>query len=117
MIEIRQVKLPVGHTEEDMRRAICKRLKGVTDFSFEIGKKSIDSRKKQELKYVYNVLVRAKNEGRILKNCAKDRDVSRYIPHVYLIPKPGDTPLKHRPVIVFPTFSYKNIVTLYLKRI
>lgn len=100
MIEIRQVKLPVGHTEEDMRRAICKRLKGVTDFTFEIGKKSIDSRKKQELKYVYNVLVRAKNEGRILKNCAKDRDISRYIPHVYLIPKPGNTPLKYRPVIV-----------------
>lgn len=100
MIEIRQVKLPVGHSETALRQAIAKRLKGVSDFSYEISRKAIDSRKKQELKYVYNVLVRVKNEGQLLKRCAGDKDISEYKPVVYEHPMPGKMPLKHRPVIV-----------------
>lgn len=100
MIEIKQVKLPIRHTEADMRQAISRRLRGATDFSFEISKRAIDSRRKQELTYVYNVLVRTKNERQLLRVCKGDKDISKYTPVLYHMPKPGAEPLKQRPVIV-----------------
>lgn len=99
MIEIRQVRLPVSHTETDLRQAVGRRLRGVRDFSYTISRKSIDSRKKHELKYVYTVLVKVENERQVLRSCARDRDISRYEPVIYQMPKPGKDKLMHRPVI------------------
>lgn len=100
MIEIRQIKLPVGHTDADLKRAIQKRLKDSSGFTYEISKRAIDSRKKDELKYVYHVLVSVKNEEKLLARLKNDRDISLYAPVVYRMPEPGHIPLKHRPVII-----------------
>lgn len=100
MIEIRQIKLPVGHTDADLKLAIQKRLKDSSQFTYEISKRAVDSRKKSELKYVYHVLVSVQNEKRLLARLKNDRDISLYAPVAYTMPKQGAVPLKHRPVIV-----------------
>lgn len=100
MIEIRQVKLPIGHTEEELKMAIGRRLQGCFDFTYEISRKSIDSRKKNELKYVYNVLVRVQKEKQLLVQLKRDKDISLYNPVIYKEPEPGTLLLSERPVIV-----------------
>ncbi len=58
MVVIEQIKLPVGHTKEDVSGQVCKRL-GIKDTdkcpAYEIIKRSIDARKKPDIFFVYSV--------------------------------------------------------------
>lgn len=77
MIQINQIKLPISHTEEDLRNKIGSLLKlhkhqesmGEITFTYEIIKKSIDARKKPDIYFIYSVLVMLKNgnESKIVK--------------------------------------------------
>ena len=59
MIRITQIKLPISHTEKDLIREICKKLKcNETEFEYKLSKKSIDARKRDGLQYIYSVDVR-----------------------------------------------------------
>ena len=59
MIRISQIKLPVTHTEKDLVREICKKLKcNENEFEYKLSKKSIDARKREGLQYIYSVDVR-----------------------------------------------------------
>lgn len=51
MIRITQLKLPVGHTPEQLKKKIAKTLKCAEDtFSYEIVRQSLDARHKDEQK-------------------------------------------------------------------
>ena len=68
MIQISQLKLPVSHTEADLRQKIKKTLRcGEASFSYEIIRQSLDARHKEDKKFVYTVHVKAENEKKILK--------------------------------------------------
>ena len=69
MININQIKLPVGHKKKELEAQIRKilRLSDREAFSYEIEKRSLDARKKPNLYYVYNVLVKVDREAQILK--------------------------------------------------
>ena len=68
MIQISQLKLPISHTEADLRQKIKKTLRcGETLFSYEIIRQSLDARHKEDKKFVYTVHVKAENEKKILK--------------------------------------------------
>lgn len=59
MIKINQIKLPVGHSPEELEHKIRKMLrlsKGET-FSYRIVRKSFDARKKPTIYEVYSVTV------------------------------------------------------------
>ena len=67
MIQISQLKLPISHTEADLRQKIKKTLRcGETLFSYEIIRQSLDARHKEDKKFVYTVHVKAENEKKIL---------------------------------------------------
>ena len=69
MIKINQIKLPVGHSPEELEHKIRKMLrlgKGEA-FSYKIVRKSFDARKKPEIYEVYSVTVEIKDEDKILK--------------------------------------------------
>ncbi len=100
MIEVRQIKLPVTHKEQELFQAIKNRLGGVSDFTYQITKRSIDSRKKESLSYVYSVAVSTNQEGKILNRLKRDKDVVRYQPVIYKCPEVGNKKLKSSPVIV-----------------
>ena len=65
MIRVDNIKLPIGHNENDL----VKRLKGIlridrfnkssrgTGFTYRILRQSIDDRRKPEISYVYSVAV------------------------------------------------------------
>ena len=73
MIRIQQLKLPVGHTEEELLQRMAKHLRlSLEAFQkqavrWEIAKRSIDARKKQDVHYVYAIDVELANEKQILQ--------------------------------------------------
>lgn len=100
MIRIQQLKLPVGHTKEELEQKLLKELKLSPEklISYELRKQSIDARKKP-IQYVYTIDVQVKEEDRVLKR-ARNSKASRAEVHTYQLPKPGSKPLNHRPVII-----------------
>lgn len=62
MIRISQLKLPITHTRDDLKKKILKTLR-ISDselLSWQIQKQSIDARKKPQLFYIYSVDVHVK---------------------------------------------------------
>ena len=58
MIQVQQLKLPVGHKDTALLEALIAKLHVKKDdiLSFEVAKRSLDARKKPELFYVYTVM-------------------------------------------------------------
>lgn len=101
MLRIPQLKLPMTHSEADLKNAIRKELRIPEDtFTYTIKKRSIDARKKQELHFVYAVDVAlpqkverqllAKSKGKLLP--APDEEY-RFLPT-------GRLPMPQRPVVI-----------------
>ncbi len=101
MLRIPQLKLPIEHTEQDLKNAVKKELRlGEEDFSYTIRKRSIDARKKQELHYVYaiDVAIQEKDEKKILKR-AKGK-YTEAPEETYRFESSGTHLLVHRPVVI-----------------
>ena len=101
MIRIQQLKLPVTHTQEELEQKIRKTLKiGKHDLQeIELLRRSIDARKKSELKYVYQLDVKVKDENAVLRK-AKNNQIVKAEKKPYVFPKSGEQTLVHRPVII-----------------
>ncbi|WP_343209047.1 NAD(P)/FAD-dependent oxidoreductase [Anaerolentibacter hominis] len=101
MIQIAQLKLPVSHTEEDLKKELCRMLSVRTEalVSYEIKKKSIDARKKPDIYYVYSLLVKVRQEKQVLHKI-KDKTVIKAERREYRFVPSGETPLSHRPVVI-----------------
>ncbi|HCM91079.1 MAG TPA: FAD-dependent oxidoreductase [Lachnospiraceae bacterium] len=110
MIKVDNLKLPIGHTDDDLSEKLEKTLKlnkygkdlSHPGCSFRILKRSLDARKKPELFYVYSLLVTLEDglEEKVLRN-VRDRNVSAYQPVVYRPPEVlGDKELTGRPLII-----------------
>jgi uncharacterized FAD-dependent dehydrogenase len=106
MIRITQLKLPIKHTNEDMIAAIAKTLKlppqKIKDFT--IVKKSIDARKKNEVKYIYtvevNVLLAPKEYETTIISRSRNENVSIAEKSQYEFAATGTKKLNHRPIVV-----------------
>ena len=100
MIRINQIKLPIDHTQGQLKNKIKKILKlRSDDFSYKILKKSIDARKKPELFYIYSVLVETDNETHLVGRL-HNPSVMLYKENRYSLPESGENFLNSRPVIV-----------------
>lgn len=75
MIQVQQLKLPVGHKDTALLEALIAKLHVKKDdiLSFEVAKRSLDARKKPELFYSYVVNVQVKNQAAVLKKSRKTR--------------------------------------------
>lgn len=101
MIRIQQLKLPITHTEEQLKQKIAKTLRvPITEVKeYRIRKQSVDARKKQEVSYVYTVDAEVANEQKLMKKNKNNHvSVAKDVP--YIFPQMGEKPLKHRPVII-----------------
>lgn len=101
MLRIGQLKLNPNHDEKAMRNAIAKTLRiSETDIlKIQIQKRSIDARKKPDIKYVYTVDVSVANESKVLKK-QKGNQVSIATKKEYCFPNAGVEKLKTRPIII-----------------
>ncbi len=105
MIRIAQLKLPIGHSPEDLEKKIRKILSiqnASAEISYKIIRQSLDARKKSEKKFVYTVDVfcKSKSEERRLLKKVHNKNVTSTEPHVYQFPAPGMERLFYPPVII-----------------
>lgn len=101
MIKINQLKLSIEHSKESLEDKIAKTLKIPKEqiLHYEIAKRSIDARKKNEILYIYSIEVEVANEKKIVERC-KNQNVVLTKKTVYQTIKDGTQPMKHRPVVV-----------------
>lgn len=66
MIRISQLKLKVGHTQEELLEEIIHQAHGKKPISWHIVRKSVDARKKPQLFYVYTIDAQFENEKKLL---------------------------------------------------
>ncbi|MCD8248744.1 MAG: FAD-dependent oxidoreductase, partial [Lachnospiraceae bacterium] len=99
MLTIRDLKLPVLHTPEQLRDKIIKTLHIRPEelIRYQIMRRSLDARG-GELKYVYLIDVEIKHEKAVLRHAPGQ--VVRTERILYQFPEPGTEPLRHRPVII-----------------
>lgn len=100
MIRIDQLKLPVGHTLQELSRKAAKALKIQESdmLGMKIRKRSLDARRKP-LQYVYVLDVKVKREGQVLRRL-RSPQIHLVQESAYAFPKAGEGKLKNRPVIV-----------------
>ena len=100
MLLISQLKLPVGHEPDQLKKKILRTLgiqeKDLTDFT--IRKRSLDARRKPELFYVYTVDCQVKNEDRALRYSKGKAAIA--VEKAYCLPREGEKPLTARPVVI-----------------
>ena len=101
MIRITQVKLPVNHSEIDLKQKIAKTLKISPNNigAITIRKKSIDARKKPELYFIYTLDVEVEHQQQILKKKGL-ANVSLAPKEKYIFPPHGEVSLSKRPIII-----------------
>lgn len=100
MIRITQLKLPINHTADQLKQKIAKTLKCREDsFTYEIIRQSLDARHKEDKKFVYTVDVKTNGENKILRKL-RNNNIVQIEKKTYHFPNPGETELKHSPVIV-----------------
>lgn len=100
MIRISQLKLPITHTESELKKKIAKTLRcGEKSFSYEIIRQSLDARHKEDKKFVYTIEVSIENEKKILQK-VRNNNIMSTNKKEYVFPKAGNRELSHRPVIV-----------------
>lgn len=84
MLRINELKLSINHTRDDLKSKIQKLLNTKEAFSFEIIRKSLDSRNKANLMFSYVVDIKVNDEEKVLKRA--DRKVIRTTPVNYSFP-------------------------------
>lgn len=71
MLRINQLKLPVGHTEEELTQKVRKLLCTKQMFSINIVRRSVDARKKPELYFNYVLDISVEKQAEVYKRCDK----------------------------------------------
>lgn len=100
MLQISEIKLSVDHTKKDLDQAVMKALRLKGDIpEYRILKKSLDARKKEELKYTYSVWVSVDQEENLLKKLRNKR-VTLAKEVIYSFPITAPKRKIERPIIV-----------------
>ncbi len=101
MIRIQQLRLPIDHKPEDLRRKAAKLLHIPPEeiLRLDIVRRSLDARKKDNILFSYTVDVGVREEGKAAKK-AKSPDVFLHRDAPYVFPECGEEKLEHRPVII-----------------
>lgn len=98
-VRLNNIRLPVEAPEAQLPTAVSQRLRvGAADLGpWRILRKSLDARSRDDLRFVYSVVVELPDESVPL---AASPDVQPFAAEPFDDPAPGDRPLEHRPVVV-----------------
>ncbi len=101
MIRITQLKMPITHTQQELLEKAAKllRISPGEIRSCRVARRSIDARKKEEIRFIYTLDVEVKREAQTVKRAGSPQAALLREP-VYRFPEAGDEPLVHPPVIV-----------------
>ncbi len=92
MIRVRELKLPLDHSEAALRKAIEQRLKipSAALHAFTVFKRAYDARKRSAIQLIYTVDLEAADEATLLRQFARN-------PHIGPTPDTGYSPPTHAP--------------------
>ena len=102
MLRLTEIKLPVGHPDNDLKTAILKRLNITADelISYIIFKRGVDARSRKSIKFAYTLDVELLDETATLSHFANDTHV-RFTPDTnYHFVAQAPSNLTARPVII-----------------
>ncbi len=103
MLRITELKLPLDHSDDELRAAIVQRL-GITDeqlLGFTLFKRSYDARKKNsELLFIYTIDLETSNEDELLRVFADDPKISIAPDVSYKFVGHATAAVQERPVVV-----------------
>lgn len=101
MIQISNIKLNLNETEDLLSKKIAKKLRiSVNDIKrYEIAKKSLDARKKDQISYVYSLKIELNNEKSILSKI-KSNLYTMPSSKKYITPEKGHEILNNPPIII-----------------
>lgn len=102
MIRISELKVPVNHSQLELKEAIARRIQVSPEqiLDLTIFKRSPDARKKNNILFVYTLDVAIQNEESVLKRFKKDHGVGPTPDTSYKAPTPPPSESFERPIIV-----------------
>ncbi len=102
MLRITELRLPLDHPEEDLRKAVVTRLGIKPDdlLSFSVFRRAWDARKKSAIKLVYTIDTDVRDEGRISARLKDDRHVNPSPDTTYKFVARAPERIEKRPVVI-----------------
>ncbi|MDR2165736.1 MAG: hypothetical protein LBO79_09010 [Zoogloeaceae bacterium] len=102
MLRITEIRLPLEHSEDDLKAAVLARLGVAADMleRFEVFRRACDARKAERVDFIYTIDAEVRDEPAVRARCARDRGIGvtpdtryRFIARA----RPGET---RRPLVV-----------------
>lgn len=104
MIRLSQLKLPIHHDQRMLEEKICRHLRIRKEdlISWKIVRRSLDARKKPDLKFVYTIDIETSKEEKIWNrpNGVNNKNIMSTNPVFYQMPTQGTESLTAPPVII-----------------
>ena len=102
MLRITELRLPLDHPEEDLRKALVTRLGIKPDdlLSFSVFRRAWDARKKSAIKLVYTVDAEVRDEARVSARLKDDRHVNPTPDTTYKFVARAPKRVEKRPVVI-----------------
>jgi hypothetical protein len=102
MLRLTEVKLPLEHTEPDLRAAVLKRL-GIPEgdlLGFTIFRRAYDARKRHAILFIYSIDAEVRHEAAVLKRLRDERNVLPTPDMNYRFVAHAPATLASRPVVI-----------------
>ena len=102
MLRLTELRLPLGHSEEDLRSAILRELglRPADLLGWSVFRRGFDSRKKSAITAVYHLDVETPREAEILRRLRKNPHVGPSPDTTYRLPVEAPEGLGSRPVVI-----------------
>nr|WP_218280797.1 hypothetical protein [Verrucomicrobium spinosum] len=86
MLQISQFRLPIDHSDDDLKKSVCKALETRPDRlgKIKIKQRAVDARKKNEVLFCYTLLVEVPEEERVLRRVGKPGRIEKAPDERYL---------------------------------
>ncbi len=85
MLRLNEIRLPLDHSLDDLKRAIlkCLRIKPERLIDFKVIKRSLDARSHQTIYFIYSIDVLVKGETTLLKRNSSKKRIQKTVNHHY----------------------------------
>lgn len=102
MLRLTEIRLPLGHSPDDLQQAILKRLQIDTDalLNYSVARRGFDARKRGAIVAVYSLDVEVADEALLLQRFSDDHHVKQAPDTEYKFVAQAPENLSNRPVII-----------------
>jgi uncharacterized FAD-dependent dehydrogenase len=102
MLRLTELKLPLDHSEPELRSAILERLKIRSEalLGYMVFRRAWDARKRSAIALTYTIDVEVKDEASILRRLSGDRLLAQTPDQSYRLPAHAPSQLSSRPVVI-----------------